>query len=221
MNKAIENNIEYSERDDPIVTAVIEVTRTFCEYSNGVSIKKMKNLVKHFLSSLRKEKRWKRQRMAPKLCDYKVYRYYSVGFDFMLEAMLNLQNVSVPQNMQCTQSYSLLCESANTIAIMLNDIASFRNELHEHSKNNMVIVLKQERGYVKYQDAIDEMVQMLNDEWKNLELLLKMCSTHNYEMQNSNLNVLDVIKQILHMAYMYTMNSKRYTFANTFTIEIQ
>ncbi|RWS19652.1 hypothetical protein B4U80_14394 [Leptotrombidium deliense] len=78
--------------------------------------------------------------------------------------------------MQCTLLYDSTFASFNKIEYMYNDLVSFEKDLKEKSTSNLIIVLKQERKYDKWQDAIDELVEMLKEELKNFEMLAKLIS---------------------------------------------
>ncbi|RWS21097.1 hypothetical protein B4U80_11935 [Leptotrombidium deliense] len=113
---------------------------------------------------------------------------------------------------QATQHYQAIIACMNKINYMYNDFASLEKEIKEKSLSNIIIVLKHERKYEKWQDAIDEAALMLKDELKNFELLLKLFDNDESFKRNWRIAV--------QCGFDHSFKSKRYNFKPQFIIDI-
>ncbi|RWS08926.1 hypothetical protein B4U80_14724 [Leptotrombidium deliense] len=99
----------------------------------------------------------------------------------------------------------------NKISYIYNDLASLEKEMKEKSLSNIVVVLKHERKYDKWQDAIDEAAQILKDELKTFEMLLKFFPEDTYFKTD--------FRMLVQSAFQHSFKSTRYNFKQQFVIE--
>ncbi|RWS19312.1 hypothetical protein B4U80_12321, partial [Leptotrombidium deliense] len=167
-----------NNRTDPFENAVIDIATDFKPYlENDTALKmKVERELTLYFEAMKMERKASKKNMALKLAEYEVYRHFTVGTNTVVGICNLLISHHVSNEMQCAQLYDLTFASFNKIVYVYNDLVSFEKDIKETSTSNLIIVLKQERKYDKWQDAIDEVVKMLKEELKNFEMLAKLIS---------------------------------------------
>ncbi|RWS20381.1 hypothetical protein B4U80_12094 [Leptotrombidium deliense] len=180
--------------------------------NTNLKIKIERELTLYF-EAMKMERKASKKNMALNLSEYQIYRHFSVGGNLIVGICNILISNNVSHEMQCTQLYDMTFESFNKIEYMYNDLASFEKDIKEKSTSNLIIVLKHERQYDKWQDAIDEAVQMLKEELKSFEILAMLIS-----FDDGCVRLADMLRRIVQCIFDQSYHSTRYSFNSHFVI---
>ncbi|RWS21358.1 hypothetical protein B4U80_14154 [Leptotrombidium deliense] len=180
------------ESDDHFENAIRDMFADFKPYFANKSIQKRIN---ELLQSSEIERKASKKKSVLKLYEYENVRNFTIGINVLIAAYNFLTNV-IPLDSQDGQLHHETLTSVNKIGYIYNDLVSLEKEIKEKSTSNLIIVLKQERKYEKWQFAIDEAVQMLKDELKLFELLLTLTWHLVIDLYNDEFMYLLIIYRI-------------------------
>ncbi|RWS21639.1 hypothetical protein B4U80_11806 [Leptotrombidium deliense] len=207
--------------EDSLENGVIQLTPYFRNYFDTAALRRMKIALKQYFSAIKMEKKVKRRSTLPSLYEYEIFRYYTIGNAVYFELMLTLAGIKIPHLFENTQCYALLHESTTKIIYLLNDVCSFEKDMRDNIHLNYIFILKQERGYGTWQEAFDEIVRLICDEYKSFEMAEKLAATEaiDYGDNKAILCVIDQMKRMIFIFHMYQIYSKRYYYRRQFPVE--
>ncbi|RWS19363.1 hypothetical protein B4U80_14449, partial [Leptotrombidium deliense] len=207
--------------DDPLENGVIQLTSAWRAYFDEAALRRMKIALKQYFAAIIMEKRSKRRATCVLEYEYDIFRYYTIGGAIFFEVTLSLADVKIPCHFESSQCFALLHESMVKIFILLNDVCSFENDIKENNKVNYICIIKEAKGYETWQEAIDEVVCKINDEFKTFQMAEKLAATEaiNHEETEAAARAIDLLKREIFTFFLYMTTSKRYNYKRKFIIE--